>query len=105
MLALLCVSSLALAAGHKLDGAKFGSKSSYFTVANQDTSSLEVISNYSLFMHIILIKNFLVLELCWVRALDDVDVCSTWHKVRSIINNQENCFLKNFSKLGTLAMN
>jgi len=41
MLALLCVSSLALAAGHKLDGAKFGSKSSYFTVANQDTSSLE----------------------------------------------------------------
>merc|ERR1712049_82895 len=42
MLALLCVSSLALAAGHKLDGAKFGSKSSYFTVANQDTSSLEV---------------------------------------------------------------
>jgi len=41
MLALLCVSSLALAAGHKLDGSKFGSKSSYFTVANQDTSSLE----------------------------------------------------------------
>jgi len=41
MLALLCVSSLALVAGHKLDGAKFGSKSSYFTVANQDTSSLE----------------------------------------------------------------
>ena len=47
MLALLCVTSLALAAGHKLDGAKFGSKSSYFTVANQDTSSLEVISNKS----------------------------------------------------------
>merc|ERR1711909_53297 len=41
MLALLCVSSLALVAGRKLDGAKFGSKSSYFTVANQDTSSLE----------------------------------------------------------------
>merc|ERR1712110_856733 len=41
MLALPCVSSLALVAGHKLDGAKFGSKSSYFTVANQDTSSLE----------------------------------------------------------------
>merc|ERR1712137_861790 len=41
MLALLCVTSLALVAGHKLDGAKFGSKSSYFTVANQDTSSLE----------------------------------------------------------------
>merc|ERR1719333_682104 len=39
---MLCVSiSLALAAGHKLDGSKFGSKSSYFTVANKDTSSLE----------------------------------------------------------------
>ena len=51
MLALmLCVSSLALAAGHKLDGSKFGSKSSYFTVANQDTSSLEVNSNKSLFI-------------------------------------------------------
>lgn len=39
--ACLCVSSLALATGHKLDGSKFGSKSSYFTVANQDTSNLE----------------------------------------------------------------
>ena len=38
----LCVSGLALVAGHKLDGAGFGSKSSYFTVANQDDSSLEV---------------------------------------------------------------
>jgi len=37
----LFVSSLALIAGHKLDGAQFGSKSSYFTVANQDASSLE----------------------------------------------------------------
>merc|ERR1712179_507627 len=37
----LCVSSLALVSGHKLDGAQFGSKSSYFTVANQDASSLE----------------------------------------------------------------
>ena len=35
----LCFS---LVAGHKLDGAQFGSKSSYFTVANYDDSSLEV---------------------------------------------------------------
>jgi len=39
--ACLCVSSLALATGHKLDGSKFGSKSSYFTVANQETLNLE----------------------------------------------------------------
>ena len=45
----LFVSSLALIAGHKLDGAQFGSKSSYFTVANQDASSLEVISHASIF--------------------------------------------------------
>ena len=38
----LFVSGLALVAGHKLDGAQFGSKSSYFTVANQDDSSPEV---------------------------------------------------------------
>ena len=41
--ALLCVSSLvALVSSHKLDGTQYGSKSSYFTVANQDASSLEV---------------------------------------------------------------
>ena len=39
----LCVSSLvALVSSHKLDGTQYGSKSSYFTVANQDASSLEV---------------------------------------------------------------
>jgi len=38
----LCVSSLvALVSSHKLDGTQYGSKSSYFTVANQDASSLE----------------------------------------------------------------
>ena len=41
----LCVSGLTLVAGHKLDGAQFGSKSSYFTVGNFDASSLEVIRN------------------------------------------------------------
>jgi len=41
MFTLLYVSSLALAAGHKLDGAKFGSESSYFTVANQNTWRME----------------------------------------------------------------
>ena len=39
----LCFSVVALVSGHKLDGAQFGSKSSYFTVANYDDSSLEVI--------------------------------------------------------------
>jgi len=37
----LWVSSLSLVASHKLDGAQFGSKSSYFSVANTDDSSLE----------------------------------------------------------------
>jgi len=37
----LCVASLALVSSHKLDGTQYGSKSSYFTVANQDASSLE----------------------------------------------------------------
>ena len=41
----LCVLGLALVAGHKLDGAQFGSKSSYFTVGNFDDSSLQVIRN------------------------------------------------------------
>ena len=47
------LSSLALVAarpgpsGHKLDGAQFGSKSSYFSVANTDDSSLEVKINES----------------------------------------------------------
>ena len=39
----LSFSVVALVSGHKLDGAQFGSKSSYFTVANYDDSSLEVI--------------------------------------------------------------
>ena len=38
----ICVASLALVSSHKLDGTQYGSKSSYFTVANQDASSLEV---------------------------------------------------------------
>ena len=33
--------------GHKLDGTQFGSKSSYFSVANTDDSSLEVKINES----------------------------------------------------------
>ena len=41
MLALIVIASLALVSSHKLDGTQYGSKSSYFTVANQDTSSLE----------------------------------------------------------------
>ena len=44
----LCVSGLALVAGHKLDGAQFGSKSSYFTVGNFDESSLEVRNSQNL---------------------------------------------------------
>ena len=40
----LLVSGLAFIAGHKLDGARFGSSSSYFTVANQDVSTLEVLN-------------------------------------------------------------
>ena len=38
----ICVASLALVSSHKLDGTQYGSKSSYFTVANQDASSQEV---------------------------------------------------------------
>ena len=38
----LQVSGLAIVAAHKLDGARFGSSSSYFTVANMDVTSLEV---------------------------------------------------------------
>ena len=41
----LCVFGLTLIKGHKLDGAQFSQKSSYFTVGNFDESSLEVIRN------------------------------------------------------------
>ena len=42
LLVSLLVSGVAAVTGHKLDGAQFGSSSSYFTVANQDVTSLEV---------------------------------------------------------------
>ena len=42
LLVSLLVSGIAAVTGHKLDGAQFGSSSSYFTVANQDVTSLEV---------------------------------------------------------------
>ena len=44
LLVLLLVSGLSAVTGHKLDGAQFGSSSSYFTVANQDVTSLEVMT-------------------------------------------------------------
>ena len=42
LLVSLLVSGIAAVTGHKLDEAQFGSSSSYFTVANQDVTSLEV---------------------------------------------------------------
>ena len=42
LLVSLLVSGIAAVTGHKLDGAQFGSSSSYFTVANKDVTSLEV---------------------------------------------------------------